>query len=173
MAFTKDSPAYKQLLQFNSEQTKFLAGFLRDKGKVVKIPDSMRSKGSNISLYLIEKPTDMQGVTVRVDLWVNRTNNILIEAKHKRRQLDGQIKAEAGWFYTCQAHHLFVIDPLGNKIYQFNWRLLKAFVAQNGPHVELKTWKNKTDDDTETSAYMVKLAVLRRERILTGEWEIE
>ena len=120
----------------------------------------------------MEKPGKLSSVAIKVDLWVHTTGNILVEDSHYRKQLDGKSVKEHGWLYTCRADYLFVIDPVGNKMYQFNWKLLKAFVVEGDADVHRRDWDNKTDESTRSVAYTIKLEAIRKKQLLLKEWDI-
>ena len=168
-----DSKPYKTALDFYKGQVQVVKDLLHDSlGDSIINADSANSREQNICFYFINEDNELRSVAVKADRRTHKTGNIMVETQQKRLYHNQMYINERGWFYTCGADYLFIVNAAGHLIYLFEWLQLKDFIKSESDTIHEEKWINRFDESTTSFGYPISLKVLSENQLVLNAWRI-
>lgn len=162
-----NSKGYQDRMRVHDANLNIAETYFKECGLIVRKVDAKSAMEQGISFNLCKKEEGKKplwvSVSVKVDFWANKSDNIAIEYKLNRAKTTfRQPVKEDGFFFTLGADKLCVIDKEGGRLFIFDWPTLKKFVSDNMDNeliCQRKEAANKFDGGTAIN-YLIPIHVL-------------
>ena len=170
-----DTKAFQQNKKLNEDHLCIARAFFEERGWSCTKPDDISSQTGGVNLRVTDpenRRTNYFRVSVKVDTWVGKTGNLLIEFENKRKNNLGIYQPYQGWFNTLSADKLVIIDVTQQYVYLFDWKKLKAFIKANKDDPKICTVRSdesRCDAKTSTTNLLVRLSILEEKGLRSAK----